>query len=211
MRRATVVLLLLCGCADRQSASAPKPAAKAAAKAPPAPTGPPNMTFRAPEAWRSWKDPSVAVAPPDPARETWRVMVQQHRPMQRATPRWQPLPATETVVVAMPKESGFRCVVGPLDVAPEADESGTRLEAWVLRRDLLCSVDGFRSWTEHGHELRVLADGTRRTTATGRALVRERIDPTTVREAFVLMRDDEDLRTATTGPPRIMPDRVVED
>jgi hypothetical protein len=158
----------------------------------------------------SRKDPKTTVAPPDPAQETWRVFADQRKPMQRPTPIWHPLPASETVAVQLQPESGFRCIVTPLEVSSESNEFGSKLKVWILTRKLLCSGDDWRSWTEHPHSVRVAPDGTRTTTLAAEALLREQNGPEP-RETMVLVRDDQEQRAATTGPPKIVPGNLGVD
>jgi hypothetical protein len=218
MRYLRAALILLASCAERPGDVAPATASPLAGTrptaAPAAQTSagePPRLTFTPPQPWHSWKTPDERIAPPDPTKETWRVLVHQRQPMQVPTPKWQRLPATETVPVAMQPESRFRCVVGPLTVEAKANDPATELEAWTLRRDLLCSGDGWQTWTQHEHALHLLPDGTRRTVTAAQASLREHTGDPRARETVVLVRDDEELRTATTGPPRVLPGAAVDD
>ena len=162
---------------------------------------PPNVPFVAPTAWRSSK--GEVVAPPDPAQEQWRVFVNQQRPMQRKTPVWRPLAAAESAVVQMPEVSSYRCIVTPLQIAAEHNDFNTKLLGWTLQRDLLCSADQWRSWTVHPHKVRILPDGTRKTTMAGEVLFSERDPDQQVRETFVLLRDvPERLEAAQDSPER---------
>lgn len=217
MRYLVAVVMVLASCAERPpevapaTASPPRAALPEAAKTAPAPElAPPRMPFAPPQPWHSWRTPDEQIAPPDPTKETWRVLVNQRQPMQVPTPKWQPLPATETVTIAMQPESRFRCVVGPLNVEAKTNDPATKLEAWTLRRDLLCSGDGWRTWTQHEHALRVLPDGSRQKVTAAQAFLREQTGDPRARETVVLVRDDQELRTATTGPPRVLPGVAVD-
>jgi hypothetical protein len=197
------VALVGCGSrAERGAAPAPTPA--------PA-HEPPKFEFVAPRAWQSKKQGSEPIAPPDLSLETWRVLVNQQQPIQIKTPHWQPLPAKETVELSMPDGSGFRCIVPPLVVTADANDFGTKLKAWLLTRSFICSGDGFRTWTEYEHRVRVLPDGSREEpVADTGALLRERGTDQVVRHTFVLLRTTPERREATTGPPKILPGVAVD-
>jgi hypothetical protein len=167
------------------------------------------VAFVAPQPWQAKREGAAPIAPPE--LETWRVLVNQNQPPQIKTPRWQSLPPTETVELAMPAGSGFRCVITPLQVAADANEFGTKLKAWLLTRHLLCSGDDFRHWTEYVHPVRVLPDGARETPPESGALLRERDGDDAVRHTYVLLRSDTQTGEPTTGPPRILPGVVVDD
>jgi len=200
------VALLACGSDTRATPSAP-PAAKAGSALTQAqPSGnPPSFEYRAPQPWRPNLADAPDVAPPDPAKEVWRALVSQNAPLQKQTPRWQALPAERSVELSMPEGSAFRCIVSPLTATPEAEEFAKTLDAWVLARTLVCSGDGFRSWSEHAHVTRLLPDGTREITMQGGALLRERDAGSGIRESYVLLRSEPERREATTGPARIVP------
>ena len=103
----------------------------------------------------------------------------------------------------------FRCLVSAVDVASEANDFGTKLKAWVLTRYLRCSGDGWRSWVDYPHKVRIGADGKRETVLLAEALLRER-DGGNVRETLLMMRDDAEQRAASTGPPRVLPGVAVD-
>jgi hypothetical protein len=175
----------------------------------------PHVPFVAPQPWRSQNAPKVTtVAPPDLAAETWRALVTQNRPLQAPTPRWQALPAADNVELAMQPGVRFRCLVTAVDVAPEADDFNRKLKAWVLTRKLRCSGDGWRSWTEYPHRVRLVKDGTREATVVAEALLREHDSAPAAegaRETEVLIRDDKEQRAASVGPPRILPGVKVDE
>ena len=211
MLRAALLALALIGCgSDADRGAAPERAASSvgplsaahvlAARPRPAPT----HEFVAPQSWQSTREGAPPVAPPDPALETWRAMVSQNQPLQKPTPRWQPLPARQTVELGMPPGSSFRCIVTPLQIAAEANDFGTKLKAWLLTRHLRCTSDGWQRWTEYGYRIRVLPDGSREEPAELGALLRElSADQKTVLHSYVLLRSDKEKREATTGPPKI--------
>jgi len=160
--------------------------------------------FEAPQPWKA-RVGDATVPPPDLDAETWRVLVSQTEPLQRKTPRWQSLPARETVEMAMPPGSRFRCVASPLVVKSEGDDFGKVLEAWHLKRSFHCSSDDFRTWTETLLQVRLDADGSRQLVGSDAGiLLRQRDEDGTVRETFVLMRSDKEKIHATTGPPKII-------
>jgi hypothetical protein len=123
---------------------------------------------------------------------------------------WQPLPARENVEVTMPPGSPFRCIVTSLDVESEADDFKHKLERWTMRRDLLCSSDGWRSWIEHRYSEGVQPDGKREVSAPAPILLRHR-SGTDILESYVVVRSDKERRQATTGPPRIVEGRAGVD
>jgi hypothetical protein len=171
-------------------------------------SGPPAVAFVAPSPWQSKRDGVPPIDPPP--LPTWRVLVTQNEPLQAKTPLWQRLPPAETIELAMPPQSGFRCVVTPLQVTAEANDFGTKLKGWLLARSLLCSSDGFRAWTEHVHSVALAAEGSPPEASQSGILLRERDAAAGVRQTNLLVRTDEEVRAATTGPPRILPGVKVD-
>jgi hypothetical protein len=209
------LVALVGGCGRQQAAPASAPAASpppVGQVAPGVQAAPQALVFRfsEPEPWKARSGDSV-VQPPDMNAETWRVLVNQTEPIQRKTPQWQALPARETVELAMPAGSKFRCMVPPLNVSSEGDDFGKHLEAWNFRRSFLCSTDDFRSWTETTLQVRMLPDGTRKVGAEAGLLLRDRSEDGAVRETYVLMRSDKEKLHATQGPPQIVADRAADD
>lgn len=191
--------------------TAPPPGAVPAAPAPPQ-LRPPEVPFKAPEPWQSRKKDAPPIPPPDVDTEVWRAFVNQNEPIQIKTPVWQLLPPRETVALAMPAVSKFACVVTPLSMVSDANDFNTKLKGWVLSRTLLCSNDGWHSWTEYAHSAKIAAEGTREMFSVPQATLREREADSSVRQTYVLLRSDKERREATTGPPRIVPGmRVDED
>jgi len=170
----------------------------------------PTRPFVPPLAFEPAGDRGEAIPPPDLAQETWRALVNRHRPHQKKTPHWQPLPATETVELQMPSGSRYRCVVNPVEVTAKSDDFNSKLEAWTLMRTMLCSSDDFASWTEYGHRLRIAPDGSRQVLHDSEALLRERSTETTS-ETVVRIRSHGRQQKATTGPPRILQRARVDD
>jgi hypothetical protein len=201
-----VLVVLGCGSpAERASPPAlPEQVARAAALRAPV------FTFSAPSAWHSRRG-DAAVDPPDLARETWRVLVNQNQPIQAKTPHWQALPARETVELQMPPRTAFRCLVAPLDIATRANALGTELKAWLLARRVLCSSDGFRTFTESIHRVRVPIGAPREVGDDAGLLLREQDDAGRVRHTFVLLRSEPEPRAATTGPPRVIDGLAMDD
>jgi hypothetical protein len=215
-----VVGLALAHCGSRAEPAAPQPAAPptlasaplSAAKPEAAPRlRPPEAAFKAPQPWQSRKKDKPPVPPPDLAQETWRAFVNQNQPIQIKTPVWQLLPPKETVELAMPAVSKYSCVVQPLSIEAEQNDFQTKLKGWLLLRTLLCSDDGWHSWTEYTHGARISADGTREMFPMPQALLRERESDSSVRQTYVLLRSDKENREATTGPPRILPNVPVDE
>ena len=218
-RLSVFVLALLAACCAigcQKPAPAPQPEAaeqkalSAAAPQPQAALKPPQLPFQAPAPWVSRKggDP---VQPPDVDAQVWRAFVTQNQPLQIKTPKWQSLAPRETVEVAMPEISKFRCVVTPLAIVADTNDFNTKLKAWVLTRRLLCSDDGWHSWTEYSHTTRILPDGTTEMQSVPQALLREREADESIRETFVLLRSDKEQLEAYTGPPRILPGVKVDE
>jgi hypothetical protein len=187
--------------------AAPRPAVAEASAA----HRPPSIPFVAPQAWHSKRADQAPVAPPDLGLETWRALVTQNQPLQVQTPLWQPLAAEQTVELTMPAGSRFRCVVTPLQVKAGANPFGTKLKYWSLARSLLCSPDGFRSWTEYPYSGHLMADGSRDLPAKSIAWLREWDADQHERQTFVIMRSDKENREATTGPPRIVTNVPLEE
>lgn len=205
LRLCAAVLLALVAC-DRQKASAPAPAAPAEAAPPQVAVAVQPLVFKfdEPQPWKA-RVGDTTVPPPDLEAETWRVLVSQREPLQRKTPRWQSLPARETVELAMPPGAKFRCMVAPLSVTSEGDDFGKSLEAWHLKRSFHCSADGFMTWTETVLQVRLDADGSRKIIGPDAGiLLRQREPDGSVRESFVLMRSDKEKIHATTGPPKFI-------
>jgi hypothetical protein len=139
------------------------------------------------------------------AQETWRVLVTQDQPLQRKTPMWQPLPASDTVELKMPEGSHYRCIVPPLQVKAEANGFGSQLEFWHMSRSFLCSTDNFETWSETALYDRIAADGKREYSHGAGVLLREHVPGDDApHHMFVLMRPDKEKREATVGPPRIV-------
>ena len=213
--RVLLAVLALGGCgsdaASPKRDPAPAPTASGALTQAPPSASPPSFAYSAPQPFRPNLADAPEVAPPDPAKEAWRALVSQSAPLQKKTPRWQALDAERSVELTMAEGSAFRCIVSPLSVTPEAEEFAKAPDAWVLARTLVCSSDGFRSWTEQAHVTRLLPDGTREITMQGGALLRERDAAGAVRESYVLLRSEPEKREATTGPARIVPGSVGVD
>jgi hypothetical protein len=197
-----VIQLAIVACGSRAQHTPRSDADRAAAA--------PTFAFLPPQAWRSPTNGALTVAPPDLARETWRVLVSQDRPIQLKTPQWQPLLARATVELQMPSGSAFRCVAPPLEVKSEANAPGTKLKAWRLTRSVRCSSDGWRSWTESIHRVKSLPDGSREVGPDAGLLLRDRDRNGNVRETFALLRSDQEHREATTGPPQILSNAVAD-
>jgi hypothetical protein len=164
----------------------------------------PSFTFAPPPPWHSKKRGEPPVAAPDLTVETWRAFASQTEPLQKKTPRWQPLEAQRTVELEMPEGSAYRCLVTPLRVEAKANTWGTKLTAWAMERTLLCSSDDYRTWIESTLRVRLRADGTREVGPDAGAVLRSRAGDAGVRQMFVLMRSDTERREATLGPPRIV-------
>lgn len=180
----------------------PKPIEQPATT-PQAPHDAPTTAFVAPQPFQLSTPGAAPIAPPDLSKETWRAFVNQYSPHQKKTPKWQPLPASERVELAMPPQSRFRCVVQPVSVTPLANDFSTVFKGWSLLRTMQCSSDGFATWTEYAHRARMLPNGTHEVEFDSEALLREH-NGEHPRETVVRMRTREPRREATTGPPRIL-------
>lgn len=172
----------------------------------------PTAPFVAPKPWMAPGNHGDSVLPPDVKDEVWRAFVNQEQPIQKQTPLWQPLPPMETVELRMPEGSGFRCVVNPLVVGPETDEWGMRLERWVMTRTVMCSSDGFRTWTEYPHVVYLEVDGDRKVANEAtEGTLRQRDADGKVRLTRLFLRSDQEKREATRGPPRELPSVAGKD
>jgi len=164
----------------------------------------PTHPFVAPEAWQSKRKPGPPIPAPDPTSLTWYVLVDQYEPHQKKTPLWQALSARETVEVQMPEGSAFRCVAPPLEIRAEANDFDTALEAWRLSRSVLCSSDGFRTWSSYAHRIAIMPDGARQPDYKSDAWLSERATDGTVQNTVLSLRAQTPRREATTGPPQIV-------
>ncbi len=200
-----LAVLVACGGCSNTRLPARADHAPAPALQPAPSLAPPTKAFVAPQAWRSKGKPAISVEPPDLTAQTWRVFVEQYAPHQRKTPVWQPLPACEAVELAMPPGSRFRCIANPLSIEPAANAFGTRLSAWLLARSVFCSSDGWRTWTEYPHRVRLLADGKSKLDYQSDALLRERGGDGAARQTLMVVRSEPERREATLGPPRVLP------
>jgi hypothetical protein len=196
--------------ADKQPLVAASAQATQTSAATPA-ARPPSFTFVAPQAWRSRKPGVAPIEAPDLAQETWRALVTQSQPLQKKTPHWQALPAAQTVELQMQEASAFRCVVSPAEIRPDANTWGNKLKAWEISRSMLCSSDGWHSWTEAIHHVRRPVGAERPPEASTGLLLREQESDGSVRQSFVVIRSDKEQREATTGPPRVLPGVAVDD
>lgn len=201
--------LIALGCGSRgevarKADTEPKPAAQHASK-------PPSFTFVAPSAWHSRRAGAPAIDPPDLALETWSVLVNQNAPIQAKTPHWQALPAGETVELQMPEGSAFRCIAAPLQISTQANVLGTELRAWLLERHVLCSSDGWRSWGETAHGVRLPVGGERVVGNDAGLLLREQDEEGRVKQTYVLLRSEAQSHDATTGPPQVLDGVAVEE
>jgi hypothetical protein len=195
----------LLGCGSRSAATRAAPAAEPAAVHAPA------FTFVAPQAWHSTRAGVAPIDAPDLARETWRALVNQNEPIQAKTPRWQALPADQTVALQMPAGSAFRCIVSPLQISAHANTLGSELKAWLLSRRVLCSSDDWRSWTESTLRARQPIGAARDAGEDAGLLLREQAQGGSVHQTFVLLRSDPEKREATTGPPRVIDGVALDD
>lgn len=187
-----------CGRDKTSEAPATEPASSSAKPSPP------STEFVAPQTWKSWREGVEPAAPPNLGQETWRAFANQEEPIQRETPVWQPLVADKVVELHMPAGSSYRCIVNPVEVTPQVNDWGTELRGWELMRKLLCSSDGWKTWTEYPHRLLLSVDGTRTVMYAAEAALREQTAAGRVHQTTVLFRSDKEERQATTGPARIV-------
>jgi hypothetical protein len=193
------------GCSDLSSSgSADRPAALAAQPAA-ARYVAPITPFVAPQPWRSRRPDLAPVAPPDLMQHTWYAFVEQYEPHQIKTPVWQPLPAAEAAEIEMPPGGTIRCFAQPLKLEPDVNAFGTKLLGWVLSRNIVCSGDGWRSWTEYPHRVRLQPDGTRTVEYRSEGWLRERSADGGVQRSVLALRSEAPRREATTGPPQVLP------
>mgnify|MGYP003428973212 FL=1 len=184
-----------------QSASAPQPSA--AVPQYPSPTQP----FSAPQPWKPTQGDGQAVQPPQASEYTWHALVDQYEPHQKPTPQWQPLPAAETVEIAMPPGSSLRCIAPPLKIEAEPEESGRSLESWQLSREVLCTSDGFHTWNAYAYSMRLLPDGKRELSKGSDIWLRERASDGTILHTKLSVRAEALRREATVGPPQVLTER----
>jgi hypothetical protein len=172
-------------------ASASAVASSSASAAAEAVAAPPFEKFEL-EPWKSPRKGIDPVAPPEGLLTTWRVFVNQERPRQKKNPRWIPLPPREAVTLPMAEDGRFRCIVNPLRVQARPNDDDSGVDAWILTRSVLCSGNGWRTWTDSPHQVVVLPEGKRtRTIEQTDVLLREPIDGKT-RETTIILRSDED-------------------
>lgn len=155
-----------------------------------------------------WKPPRKGiepVAPPKSLLETWRVFVNQNKPRQKKNPRWKKLPPKESVMLDMAPDGSYRCLVTPLEVVGRPTEDLDALDAWVLTRNLRCSSNGWKTWTESPHIVIVRPDGERQAVLEHTdVFLRERIGGEVRETVLILRSDEEDDGRATTGPPKVI-------
>jgi hypothetical protein len=188
-------LLSLAACAR-----APQPTAAEVAPPPPLPVS----AFVPPHTWKPARGHAEPVEPPALSELTWYVLIDQYEPHQKRTPEWQPLAADRTVEIAMPPGSHYRCVAVPLHIEPKADDMERELEGWFLARDVLCSSDGFRTWTSQPHRIILTRDGKRELDYRSDGWLRERAADGTIIHTVVSLRAEQPRREATTGPPQVL-------
>jgi hypothetical protein len=201
---AVAALAALCGCAREQRSA--EPASAPATTRPPLPIA----AFVAPEPFVPRLGDAEPVAPLDLSRETWRIFVERDAPLQRRTPRWQALPAERAVQVTMPAPSRFECHVTPAEVTAVTDDYATELRGWRILRSLVCSRDGFASWTQHPHRVRVELSGEREVEIPTHAYLRERIGDAE-HHIRIILRSDARTTSASVGPPRIVARTALDD
>jgi hypothetical protein len=202
------VAAVVLGCGPRVEVAATQPAAAQPAAAAHAEAKlaitPPAFTFTPPQPWHSKRASAPPVDAPDLTHEAWRALVNQNAPIQAKTPHWQALPAGETVELQMPPDSRFRCIAPPLEVTPQTNTLRTELKAWRMARRVLCSSDGWHSWTESTLRVRQVVAGEREIGDDAGLLLREQDTGGRVRQTFVLLRSEPEQREASTGPPRVV-------
>jgi hypothetical protein len=193
---ALLIGALATACSKTEPRSGPVASSSASATRADAAHPPPFEKFElAP--WKSPREKIAPVAPPGSLLETWRVFVNQERPRQKKNPRWISLPPREGVTLPMAEDGRFRCIVNPLRVQARPNDDLSGVDAWVLMRSVLCSGDGWRTWTDSPHQVVVLPDGKRTATIEQTdVLLREPIDGK-VRETTIILRSDAD-----PDPPR---------
>lgn len=208
--RVLALLGLAGGCKSEPQAATLEPAV-VADQAVPAPAAPEPLSlarvpalpdFEPPGPWRSRRAGTPPVAPPKLDAETWRVLVERNRPLQRETPHWQDAPARVAVALDMPAPTRFRCLVTPARVTSAADDAELELRGWKITRELRCSQDGFETWTTHPHRVFLGLDRRREVELKTEAFLRERQPDGTLHELHVILRDDREQRAARLGPPQ---------
>jgi hypothetical protein len=188
---ALVTTALIAGC-DKGETQAPSSAASVSAPAASVepPHSPPFQRFVF-EPWKSGRKDIAPVAPPESLLAAWRVFVNQEKPRQKKNPQWRSIPPKDAVELEMEPGTAFRCIVNPLEVQARPTEDDDGVDAWVLTRKILCSGDGWKTWTESPHQVVVPKEGkVTRTIEQTEVLLREPLGDKT-RETTILMRSDE--------------------
>ena len=203
LNHAAPLLLACAACSGPAPAPAPQPPPPSAAKAE---VVLPTQAFEAPKPWTPLRGGGAPVSPPPISELTWQVFVEQYEPHQKPTPEWQPLPAAETVEVKMPAGSRIRCIAPPLRISPEPNDFGSELEAWFLAREVLCSSDGFQTFSAHPYRMHLGVDGKREVDYRSDGLLRERAADGTIIHTAVSLRPEAPRREATQGPPQVLAD-----
>jgi len=104
----------------------------------------------------------------------------------------------------MPAGSRYRCIAPPLTIDPEPDESGNTLEAWSLAREVLCSADGFKTFSAHPYRMHVEPGGKSARDYGSEGWLRERAADGSILHTVLSVSPESPRREATQGPPRIL-------
>lgn len=171
----------------------------------------PKEAYEAAPPFKAWTGQGEPVSPPDANKEVWRVYAERRSPLQRKTPRWQLAKANEAIEVEMPASSRHRCVLQPLRMKPDTNDYGTELKGWQLHRTLLCSGDGWQTWSAQAGILYIDAAGERKEMMRARVFLHELQDNGDVHDYVVMVRTDKERRAATHGPPQILTGVAVDD
>jgi len=119
--------------------------------------GPPPIERFAPGEWKNNKGETLVA--PDAALRTWRVLMLQEKPRPKKNPRWQAIAAKDSGTLQMPPGSSYRCVFNPIQFRPWSDEWMKSVERWDVLRNVRCSADGFRTYSQAIHRVTFAPDG----------------------------------------------------
>lgn len=158
-----LVALVATACDRTADPAPPPPVASVSSAVSSAPTRaaepvPPFRKFEL-QPWQSVHNDAKPVMPPESLVGPARVWVNQERPRQKKNPKWQTVDGRKAVELELASDGRWRCILNPLEIRARPDEDEAKVEAWHVQRSVLCSSDGWKTWTEHPHVDLVNPDG----------------------------------------------------